>query len=141
VLGALNMDRCIRGYSEVWPVNIVPSKSFTWHEHLFGRWAYGVEIYQFSGGDVSISGAHELLTGPRVLIPACVFTERCLMVTNSLSLITAMLSGRIAHRTHPLGYECKQSCWSLCQNKIEVKLMWIPSHVGLVGNELVDERA
>jgi ribonuclease HI len=22
-----------------------------------------------------------------------------------------------------------------------VKLMWIPSHVGLVGNELVDERA
>jgi hypothetical protein len=26
----------------------------------------------------------------------------------------------------------------MCQNGIEVKLMWIPSHVGLVGNELID---
>jgi ribonuclease HI len=31
-------------------------------------------------------------------------------------------------------------CWILCQNGIEVKLMWIPSHVGLVGNKLVDDR-
>jgi hypothetical protein len=28
-----------------------------------------------------------------------------------------------------------------CINGIEVKLMWIPSHVGLVGNELADEQA
>jgi hypothetical protein len=35
----------------------------------------------------------------------------------------------------------KNVCWSLCQNGIEVKLMWILSHVGLVGNEMVDERA
>jgi hypothetical protein len=41
----------------------------------------------------------------------------------------------------PLVYECKQLCSSLCQNGMEVWLMWIPSHVGLVGNELVDERA
>jgi hypothetical protein len=51
-----------------------------------------------------------------------------------------MLSRKIAHQTHPLVYECKQLCWSLCQNGIEVKLMWIPSHVGLVGNGLVDDR-
>jgi hypothetical protein len=44
------------------------------------------------------------------------------------------------HQTHPLVYECKQLCWSLYQNGIEVKLMWIPSYVGLVGNELVDDR-
>jgi hypothetical protein len=44
------------------------------------------------------------------------------------------------HQTHPLVYECKQLRWSMCQIGIEVKLMWIP-HVGLVGNELVDERA
>jgi hypothetical protein len=54
-------------------------------------------------------------------------------------LLTVM-SGS-ANQTHPLVYECKQLCWSLFQNGIEVKLMWISSHVGLIGNKLVDERA
>jgi hypothetical protein len=44
-----------------------------------------------------------------------------------------VLSRKIAHQTHPLAYECKQLCWSLYQNEIEV--------TGLIGNELVDERA
>jgi hypothetical protein len=56
--------------------------------------------------------------------------EGCLILTDSLSSIKAMLSRKIAHQTHPL-----------CQNGIEMKLMWIPSHVRLVGNELVDEWA
>jgi hypothetical protein len=68
-------------------------------------------------------------------------SKRCLIPTDSLSSIKAMLSSRIAHQTHPLVYECKQLCWSLFQNGIEVTLIWIPSHVGLVGNELVVERA
>jgi hypothetical protein len=38
-------------------------------------------------------------------------------------------------------YECKKLCWSLYQNGIEVKLMWIASHVGLVENRLFDVRA
>jgi ribonuclease HI len=67
--------------------------------------------------------------------------ERCFIVTDSLSSIKAMLSRKIAHQTHPLVHECKQLCWSLCQYGIEVKLMWIPSHLRLVGNELVDELA
>jgi ribonuclease HI len=67
--------------------------------------------------------------------------EGCLILTDSLGSIKAILSKKIAHQTHPLVYECKQLCWSLCQNGIEVKLMWIPSHVGLVGTELVDDRA
>jgi hypothetical protein len=52
-----------------------------------------------------------------------------------------MLSRKIAHQTHPLVYECKQLCWSLCEHGIEVNLVWIPAHVGLMGNELVDDRA
>jgi ribonuclease HI len=68
-------------------------------------------------------------------------SERCLILTDSLSSIKAMLSRKIAHQTHPLVYECKQLCWSLCHNAIEVKLMYIPSHVGLVRNEIVDEWA
>jgi ribonuclease HI len=96
--------------------------------------------------------------GQKILSPAGIFTaelsalftalqhtaeviqppERCLILTDSLSLIRAMLSRKIAHQTHPLVYECKQLCWSMCQNEIDMKLMWIPSHVGLVGNELVE---
>jgi ribonuclease HI len=68
-------------------------------------------------------------------------TQKCLILTDSLSSIKGILSGKIAHQAHTLVYECKQFCWSLSQNGINVKLMWIPSHVGLVGNELVDERA
>jgi ribonuclease HI len=64
--------------------------------------------------------------------------EKCLILTDSLSLIRAMMSIRISWRTHPLVYECKQLCFDLMRHLIEVKLMWIPSHVGLVGNELVD---
>jgi hypothetical protein len=51
-----------------------------------------------------------------------------------------MLSRKIAHQTHRLVYECKKLCWNLCQNGIKVKLIWIPSHVELVENELVNER-
>jgi hypothetical protein len=32
-------------------------------------------------------------------------------------------------------------CSDLLWNRVEVEIMWIPIHVGLVGNELVDERA
>jgi hypothetical protein len=54
-------------------------------------------------------------------------SERCLILTDSLSSLPHP-------HPHPLVYERKRLCWSLYQNKIEVKLMWIPSHVGLVGN-------
>jgi ribonuclease HI len=37
--------------------------------------------------------------------------ERCLIFTDSSSSIKAMLSRKIAHRTHTLVYEL---CWSLC---------------------------
>jgi hypothetical protein len=35
---------------------------------------------------------------------------RCLIPTDSLSSIKAMLSKKIAHQTDPLVYECKQLC-------------------------------
>jgi hypothetical protein len=48
---------------------------------------------------------------------------------DSLNSIRAMLSRNFAHQTHPPVYEL---CWSLCQNRIKMKLMWIPFHVGVV---------
>jgi ribonuclease HI len=78
-----------------------------------------------------------LFTALRHIVEVIRPLEKCLILTDS---IKAMLSRKIKHQTHPMVYECKQLCWSLCQNGIEVNLMWIPSHVRLVGNELVDER-
>jgi hypothetical protein len=62
-LGTLNMGRCIKGYSDVFSLNIVPSESFTRHElpALFGTPLVdenmGEETCQFSGGDVFIGCA------------------------------------------------------------------------------------
>jgi ribonuclease HI len=67
--------------------------------------------------------------------------EKCFILTDSLSSIKAMLSRRISWRTYPLVYECKQLCFDLMRDLIEVKFMWIPSHVGLVGNKPVNEEA
>jgi hypothetical protein len=46
-----------------------------------------------------------------------------------------MLSRRIAYRIHALVYEYKQLRWSLNQDGIEVKLMWIPSQARLMRND------
>jgi hypothetical protein len=65
--------------------------------------------------------------------------EKCLILTNSLSSIRAMLSRRISWQTHPLVYECKQLCFDLMRDLMKVKFMRIPSHVGLLKEwELVD---
>jgi hypothetical protein len=37
--------------------------------------------------------------------------------------------------------ECKQMCSYLLEDGVEVEIMWIPFHVGLECNEIVDERA
>jgi hypothetical protein len=52
--------------------------------------------------------------------------EKCMILTDGLSSIKAMLSRKISWRTHPHVYECKQLCFDLMRDLIEVKLMWIP---------------
>jgi hypothetical protein len=41
-------------------------------------------------------------------------------------------------KTHPWVSESKQIYWDLQQLNYDVKLMWIPSHVGFSGNEVAD---
>jgi ribonuclease HI len=108
----------------------------------------GFDVHQMGGGgfghkilspvDVFTAELSALFTALQHIAEVIRPPEKCLILTDSLSSIKAMLSRRIAHRNHPLVYELKQLCWSLCQNGIEVKLMWILSHVGLVGNKLVE---
>jgi hypothetical protein len=40
-----------------------------------------------------------------------------------------------------LVYECKQMCSDLLEDGVEVEIVWIPSYMGLKGNEIVDEQA
>jgi hypothetical protein len=201
VLGALTIGRCIKGYSDVLSLDIVPSKSFTRHElpallgtaledgHMEKKltnvqevmyslvaphelltvtsgycpsrifYTDGSLIEKYAG--FAVPSNHQMGVGGfeyKIQGPAGVFTaersafftalrhiaevkrppERCLILTDSLCSIKAMLSRKIAHQTQPLVYECKQLCWSLCQNGIKVKLMWIPSHVELVGNAALE---
>jgi hypothetical protein len=49
-----------------------------------------------------------------------------------------MRSRRITCKTHPWVYDSKQIYWDLQQLNYDVKLMWIPSHVGISGNEVAD---
>jgi ribonuclease HI len=169
-LGALNIGRCIGGYSDVLSLNIVPSKSKTRHElpallgtplvdgHMEKKLTNVQEaMYSMvapcelltvtSGYDPScifytdgvlIEGCagfavHQMGVGGfghKIQSPAGVFTaelsalftalrhiairppERCLILTDSLSSIKAMLSRKIAQQTRPLVYECKQLCWN-----------------------------
>jgi ribonuclease HI len=51
----------------------------------------------------------------------------------------AMQSRRITCQTHLCVYDSKQIYWDLQhQLNYDVKLMWIPSHVEISGNEVAD---
>jgi ribonuclease HI len=107
--------------------------------HQMGVSDFGHKIPSLAG--VFTAELSALFTALRHISEVIRPPKRCLILTDSLSSIKAMLSRKIAHQTHPLVNEFKQLCWSLCQNGIEVKLMWISSHVGMMGNELVDKLA
>jgi ribonuclease HI len=95
--------------------------------HQMGVGEFGYKIP--SPADVFTAELSALFTALRHIAEDIRPPERCLILTDSLSSIKAMLSRKIAHQTHPLVYECKQLCRSLW--------MWISSHLGLVGNELM----
>jgi ribonuclease HI len=63
---------------------------------------------------------------------------RYLVVTDSMSSLKALKTRRVAPRTHSLVYEIKEACWWLTNNGYEIHMMWIPSHVGVRGNERAD---
>jgi hypothetical protein len=147
VLGTLNMGRCIKKYSDVLSLDIVPSESFTWHElpalletplvdinflmfrrrciHLWCPASYWLWRLGMVRRAFFIRMALWLGVVRALLFIKWVFLhiaegirppETCLILTDSLSSIKAMLSRKFTHQTHPLVYKCKHLCWSLCQN-------------------------
>jgi ribonuclease HI len=63
---------------------------------------------------------------------------RYLILSDSLSSFMAMRPRRITCKTHPWVYESKQIYWGLQHLNYDLKIMWIPSHVGISGNEVAD---
>jgi hypothetical protein len=87
--------------------------------HQVGGGGLGHEILSSTG--VFSAEVSTLFTALRHIVEVIRPPKRCLILTDSLSSIKAiLLSRRTAHRTHTLVYECKQLCWSRCQNGIEV---------------------
>jgi ribonuclease HI len=64
-----------------------------------------------------------------------------LILSDSLSSIEALCSRKISPRTHSVVYECEEALWRLRANQFVVRLMWVPAHVGIDGNEMVDRIA
>jgi ribonuclease HI len=96
----------------------------------FAIYQYGVGGFGFklsSPAGVFLAELSALFMALRHIIEVLQPPEKCLILTDSLILIKAMLYRRIAWRTHPLVYECKQLCFELLRDLIEVKLMWILS--------------
>jgi ribonuclease HI len=108
-------------------------------DHRTGVGEFGFKLS--SSADVCSAELSALFMALQHIREAIQPPEKCLILTGSLSSIKAMLSKRLSWQTHPLVYEWKQLCFDLMRDLIEVKLMWIPSHVRLVSNELVDEEA
>jgi hypothetical protein len=67
-------------------------------------------------------------------------SEKCLILTDSLSSVKALLSRKISHRTHPMVHECIQMCSDLLEDGVEVEILWISSQVVIESNEIVDKR-
>jgi hypothetical protein len=128
------LGSCIADYSDVLPLNIVLSESFTRHDlpallathfvgdhiegalndHIEGGFGYtisssaGIFITELTVLFVTLRHSGEVIQPP----------EKCLILTDSLSSVKALLSRKISHRTHPLVYECKQMCSNLLEDGV-----------------------
>jgi hypothetical protein len=75
--------------------------------HQIGRGGLGHKIQ--SPADLLTVELSDQFTALRHIAEVIRPPKKCLTLTDSLSSIKAMLSRRIAHRTHLLVYECNNS--------------------------------
>jgi hypothetical protein len=58
-----------------------------------------------------------------------------IILSDNMSSLRVLQTRKISPRTHSLVYEIKEASW------YEIHIMWIPSHVGVMGNERADRLA
>ena len=72
---------------------------------------------------------------------AHVQTERkILIITDSMSVLMA-LKNFPKSRSHPVIFEIRELTWKLVKSGFTIRFLWVPSHKGLVGNEIADRVA
>jgi ribonuclease HI len=114
-----------------------------------GEAGTGFGVCQLNGGEISF----------RLREPSGVFTSELsaifmaliqigdhhpgefIILSDSMSSLRALRTQRISHRTHSLVYEIKEASWWLKRQGYKIHIMWIPSHVGVMGNERADHLA
>ena len=67
-------------------------------------------------------------------------TEKCVFLTDSKAGIEAIRNSKPKHQSHIID-AIKQKAKLLSDSSIDITLQWIPSHVGVMGNEEVDDIA
>ena len=117
-------------------------------------------VTDFSAG-LGIYGPSGLRTHHQLTSPASVFTTeiraileglkivqamedlplRVRMYTDSWSSLQVLSNPRITVHTHPAVAACKQILHQLENRGSNVVLSWVPSHVGITGNETADSLA
>jgi ribonuclease HI len=64
-----------------------------------------------------------------------------LILTDNLRSIEGLRSRKISPRTHSIVYGCKKVLWWFRANQFVVRLMWVPTHVVIDSNKMVDRIA
>jgi ribonuclease HI len=102
-----------------------------------GQQSFGYRVQEPSG--VFTAEITALLTALHFVVSGQ--PSELLILADSLSSIEALRSRKISPRTHSVVYECKEVLWWLRANQFVVRLIWVPAHVGIDDNEMVDRIA
>jgi ribonuclease HI len=65
-------------------------------------------------------------------------TGEYLILSDNLRSIETLRTQKISAWTYSVIYECRKVLWWLRSKQFKVRLMWIPTHTGIPGNEMVD---
>lgn len=69
------------------------------------------------------------------------YFKQFIILTDSLSLVHSLVNVKIHFRTNYLIYKIKDILLHYKNKGFIIKLMWIPAHIGITGNEIVDKTA
>jgi hypothetical protein len=103
-------------------------------------------VYQLTGGEISFclrepSGAFTSKFSAIFMALVQIrdhHPREFIILSDSMSSLRALQTQKISPRTHSVVYEIKEASWWLQRHGYGIHIMWIPSHVGVMGNERAD---